>query len=74
MKRKLEVCNIFVTFKTFIENLFNCKIKMLKSDGGKEFDQTSMHAYFLNMVFIFENLTLIHKLNMELLNRSIGIS
>ena len=30
-----------------VKNLFNCKIKMFQSDGGKEFDQNSMHGFFL---------------------------
>jgi len=38
MKRNSKVYHLFVTFKRLVENLFNYKIKMFQSDGGKEFD------------------------------------
>ena len=47
MQRKLEVYIVFRTLKTLVENLFNYKIKMFQGDGGKEFDQTSIHDLFL---------------------------
>lgn len=37
MKRKSEVFDIFVKFKTLVENQQNCKIKTLRSDNGTEF-------------------------------------
>ena len=43
MKCKLEFYHIFGT----VENLFNCKIKMFRSDGSKEFNQTSVHDLFI---------------------------
>ena len=46
MKYKFEVYNLFFTFKTPVENLFNCKIKMFQSDDGCEFDQLSKHDLF----------------------------
>ena len=30
-----------------MENLFDTKIKMFQSDGGREFDNTSLGAHFL---------------------------
>ena len=30
-----------------VENLFNTKIKMFRSDRGREFDNTSLGAHFL---------------------------
>ena len=47
MKHKSEVYHLFVTFKSLVKHLFNHKIKMFQSDGGKEFDKKSMHQLFL---------------------------
>ena len=46
MRRKSEVYELFTKFQLLVENLFNCKIKMFQSDGGREFDNSSMHNLF----------------------------
>ena len=55
MKRKSKVYIVFGIFKTLVENLFNCKIKIFQSNRGKEFDQTPMHKLFINHSVYFRN-------------------
>jgi len=40
MKCKSEVYGLFAQFKVLVENLFDCKIEMFKSDGAREFDKS----------------------------------
>jgi len=47
LKRKSDFLPIFCAFQKLVENLFNTKIKMFQSDGGREFDNTSLGAHFL---------------------------
>jgi len=46
MKRKSEAYSLFLQFKVLVENLFSYTIKMFQSDGGKEFDNSSMLDLF----------------------------
>ena len=46
MKRKAKVHELFAKFQTWLENLFNCKIKMFQSNGGGEFDNSPVLLSF----------------------------
>ncbi|RDX95461.1 hypothetical protein CR513_22019, partial [Mucuna pruriens] len=37
LKQKSEACNVFKTFKTFVEKQIECKIKALRTDRGQEY-------------------------------------
>jgi Reverse transcriptase (RNA-dependent DNA polymerase)/gag-polypeptide of LTR copia-type/Integrase core domain/GAG-pre-integrase domain len=37
LKQKSEVVHVFAKFKAQVENMFNCHIKTLRTDGGSEF-------------------------------------
>ena len=37
MKKKLEVVEVFLKFKRWIENQSSCKIQVIKSDNGIEY-------------------------------------
>ncbi|PKU88027.1 Retrovirus-related Pol polyprotein from transposon TNT 1-94 [Dendrobium catenatum] len=45
MRQKSEVFNIFVNFKSYIENFTSSKIKCLRTDGGGEFVSTSLSQF-----------------------------
>jgi hypothetical protein len=40
-----EVASIFKKFAKKAQNYFDCKIKKIESDKGKEFDNTNIHEY-----------------------------
>jgi transposase InsO family protein len=42
---KSEVTSIFKKFAKKAQNEFDCKIKKIRSDNGKEFDNTNIHEY-----------------------------
>jgi transposase InsO family protein len=42
---KSEVASIFKKFAKKAQNKFDCKIKKIGSDNGKEFDNTNIHEY-----------------------------
>jgi transposase InsO family protein len=42
---KSEVASIFKKFAKKAQNEFDCKIKKIRSDNGKEFDNTNIHEY-----------------------------
>jgi transposase InsO family protein len=42
---KFEVASIFKKFAKKAQNEFDCKIKKIRSDNGKEFDSTNIHEY-----------------------------
>jgi transposase InsO family protein len=42
---KSEVANCFKNFKKRAQNEFEVKIKKIRSDNGKEFDNTNIEAY-----------------------------
>jgi hypothetical protein len=42
---KSEVVSIFKKFAKKAQNEFNCKIKKIRSDNRKEFDNTNIHEY-----------------------------
>jgi transposase InsO family protein len=42
---KSEVASIFKKFTKKAQNEFDCKIKKIRSDNGKEFDNTNIHEY-----------------------------
>jgi transposase InsO family protein len=42
---KSEVASIFKKFAKKAQNEFDCKIKKIRSDNGKEFDSTNIHEY-----------------------------
>jgi hypothetical protein len=42
---KSEVASIFKKFAKKAQNEFECKIKKIRSDNGKEFDNTNIHEY-----------------------------
>ena len=42
---KSEVASIFKKFAKKAQNEFDCKIKNIRSDNGKEFDNTNIHEY-----------------------------
>jgi transposase InsO family protein len=43
---KSEVASIFKKFAKKSQNEFDCKIKKIRSDNGKEFDNTNIHEYY----------------------------
>ncbi|PKU75779.1 Retrovirus-related Pol polyprotein from transposon TNT 1-94 [Dendrobium catenatum] len=45
LRHKSEVFAVFVTFKTYIENLTSAKIKCLRTDGGGEFVNNSFISF-----------------------------
>jgi transposase InsO family protein len=42
---KSEVASIFKKFAKKAQNEFDCKTKKIRSDNGKEFDNTNIHEY-----------------------------
>jgi transposase InsO family protein len=42
---KSEVASIFKNFSKKVQNEFDWKIKKIRSDNGKEFDNTNIHEY-----------------------------
>ena len=46
LKRKYEVHARFQDFQALVENLFDCKIKIFQSDGGREFDNQPLLDHF----------------------------
>ncbi|RVW93875.1 Retrovirus-related Pol polyprotein from transposon TNT 1-94 [Vitis vinifera] len=48
MKEKSEVGHIFQTFNLMVQNQFNSKIQVLKSDNAKEYFTSSLSTYFQN--------------------------
>jgi hypothetical protein len=40
-----KVASILKKFAKKAQNEFDCKIKKIKSDNGKEFDNTNIHEY-----------------------------
>jgi transposase InsO family protein len=42
---KSKVASIFKKFAKKAQNEFDCKIKKIRSDNGKEFDNTNIHEY-----------------------------
>jgi len=68
MKQKSKVFTHFCNFQAFVENLFNCKIKMFQSDEGLEFDNSLMKTHFLKYDIYFRKSALIHNSKMGLLN------
>ena len=53
MKRKYEVSALFTKFQVLVENLFNSRIKMFRSDGGWEFDNSPMFSLFAKQGIYF---------------------
>ena len=47
MKHKSEVYHVFLAFQKLVENLFDHKIKFVRSDGGKEFANDSLKTHFI---------------------------
>ena len=47
MKAKSEVYSIFVSFKSYVENIVGNKIKVLKSDSGGEFTSSMFNSFLL---------------------------
>jgi transposase InsO family protein len=45
LQEKSEVASIFKKFAKKAQNEFECKIKKIRSDNGKEFDNTNIHEY-----------------------------
>lgn len=45
LKAKSEVLEVFIKFKTLIENEFNLNIKCIRSDNGKEYVNNKFQAY-----------------------------
>lgn len=45
LKKKSEVIEQFRNFKVFIENQMNKKIKIIRSDGGGEYDSNAMNDF-----------------------------
>jgi hypothetical protein len=43
---KSEVASIFKKFAKKAQNYFDCEIKKIKIDKGKEFDNTNIHEYY----------------------------
>jgi transposase InsO family protein len=43
---KSKVASIFKKFAKKAQNEFDCKIKKIRSDNGKEFDNTNIHEYY----------------------------
>ncbi|RVW83276.1 Retrovirus-related Pol polyprotein from transposon TNT 1-94 [Vitis vinifera] len=48
MKEKSEVRHIFQTFNLMVQNQFNSKIQVLKSDNAKEYFTSSLSTYLQN--------------------------
>ncbi|RVW63341.1 Retrovirus-related Pol polyprotein from transposon RE1 [Vitis vinifera] len=48
MKEKSEVGHIFQTFNLMVQNQFNSKIQVLKSDNAKEYFTSSLSTYLQN--------------------------
>ncbi|RVW46154.1 Retrovirus-related Pol polyprotein from transposon RE1 [Vitis vinifera] len=48
MKEKSEVGHIFQTFNRMVQNQFNSKIQVLKSDNAKEYFTSSLSTYLQN--------------------------
>jgi transposase InsO family protein len=46
MHDKSEVASIFKKFAKKAQNEFDCKIKKIRSDNEKEFDNTNIHEYY----------------------------
>ena len=46
MKHKSEVYSHFLVFQRLVENLFDTKIKIFQSDGGREFDNSQFLTHF----------------------------
>lgn len=46
LRAKSEVYSKFCVFQQLVENLFDAKIKMFQSDGGREFDNSMFHKHF----------------------------
>jgi hypothetical protein len=45
LQEKFEIVSIFNKFAKKAQNEFDCKIKKIRSDNGKEFDNTNIHEY-----------------------------
>ena len=54
LKRKSDVFPVFCAFQKLVENMFNTKIKMFQSDGGRKFDTTQLGAHFLAYGIYFQ--------------------
>ena len=37
LKQKLEACDVFKSFKAYVENQSDCKIKILRTNRGQEY-------------------------------------
>jgi hypothetical protein len=48
LKSKEEVFNYFVEFSNYVENQFNTKIKIFRSDNDTEFTNNNFKDFFLN--------------------------
>ena len=53
-KIKFEVFKTFLAFKTLVESLFKKTIKYFQSDGGKEYDNTSLAAFLIQHGIYFQ--------------------
>lgn len=45
LKQKSEVSNVFINFKKLIENQFNYKIRILRTDGGTEYLNNNLSTF-----------------------------
>ena len=65
LSSKDEAKNIFIKFKTEVENQKNKKIKRLQSDRGGEYGSALFKNFVKKMVLFMKSLHLVHLNKME---------
>ena len=65
LSSKDEAKNIFIKFKTEVENQKNKKIKRLRSDRGGEYGSALFKNFVKKMVLFMKSLHLVHLNKME---------
>ena len=74
MKEKSEVGQIFQTFHKMIQNQFQTKIQVLKTDNGKEFFHSNLGSYLQNQGIIHLSYCVDTPQQNGVAERKIGIS
>ena len=55
MREKSEVCQIFKSFNKMIQNQFQTKIQILRTDNGKEYFNSLLGNYLINEGIIHQS-------------------
>jgi hypothetical protein len=73
LKTKDEVFNYFVEFNNYVENQFNTRIKIFRSDNSTEFTNNNFKSFLEIKEFFIKELVYMHPNKMEYLKEKINI-